>query len=67
MNPAKTAEPIEMPFWLWTGGSARNRVLNRSPDLPTERDTFVQGILGHAENLPAVNMLNVSQGQHVVM
>ena len=28
MSPAKTAEPIEMPFGMWTGAVTGNHVLN---------------------------------------
>jgi len=28
VNPAKTAEPIEIPFWLWTQVDQRNHVLD---------------------------------------
>jgi len=28
VSPAKTAEPIEMPFWLWSRVGPRNHVLN---------------------------------------
>ena len=33
---AKTAEPIEMPFGLWTWMGPRNRVLHGGPDPPWE-------------------------------
>jgi len=28
-SPAKTAEPVEMPFWLWARVGSRNRVLDK--------------------------------------
>ena len=31
MNPAKTAEPIEMPFGLWARMCPRNHVLDGGP------------------------------------
>ena len=31
-NPAKTAEPIEVAFELWTGVVTRSRLLNGEPD-----------------------------------
>jgi len=31
---AKTDEPIEMPFGMWTHGSRRNRMLGEGPDPP---------------------------------
>jgi len=32
VSPAKTAEPIEMPFKLWTRLGPRNHVLDEGPD-----------------------------------
>ena len=32
VSRAKTAEPIEMPFWMCTGMGSRNHVLNWGPD-----------------------------------
>jgi len=32
MSPANSAEPIELPFELWTWVSHRNHVSNRGPD-----------------------------------
>jgi len=37
VSPAKMAEPIEMPFWLWTRMVPRNRVLDWCPDLHTRK------------------------------
>ena len=36
VNPAKTAEPIEMSFELWTRVGTRNHVLNGGPDSPIQ-------------------------------
>jgi len=36
MSPAKTAEPIEMPFEVWTRVGPRNHVLDGGPDPPCE-------------------------------
>ena len=36
VSPAKTAEPIEIPFGLRTRMGPRNRVLDGSPDPPWE-------------------------------
>jgi len=36
VNPAKTAEPIEIPLGLWTRVGPRNHVLERDPDPPWE-------------------------------
>ena len=35
VSPAKTAEPIEMPFGLWTPVGPRNHTLD-GPDSPME-------------------------------
>jgi len=40
LSPAKTAEPIEMPFGLRTRVSRRNHVLDGSPDRPMRRDNL---------------------------
>jgi len=32
VSPAKTAEPIGMPFEIWTRVGPRNRVLDEGPD-----------------------------------
>jgi len=36
ISPAKVAEPIEMPFGLWTRVGPRNHVLDGVPDAPWE-------------------------------
>ena len=36
VSPTKTAEPIEMPFGLWTRVGPRNHVLDGSPYPPWE-------------------------------
>jgi len=36
LSPAKTAEPIEMPFAVWTWVDPRNHVLDDGPDPPSE-------------------------------
>jgi len=41
---AKTAEPIEMPFELWTRMGPRNHVLDGSPQVP--RDVAMATNLG---------------------
>jgi len=37
MSPAKTAEPIETPFGLWTQVGPRNHVLHRVKISPCNR------------------------------
>jgi len=40
VNPARTAEPIEMLFGMWTRLSPRNHVLDAGTDPPTRRGFF---------------------------
>jgi len=40
VSPAKTAEPIKMPFGLWTWVSPRNHVLDGDLDLTMRRGNF---------------------------
>jgi len=40
VSPAKTAEPIEMPFGFRTQVGSANRGLDRGPDPLTGRDNF---------------------------
>jgi len=40
VNPAKTAEPIKMPFWLSTRLGPRNHILDGSPDPPMRSSNF---------------------------
>ena len=52
VSPAKTAEPIEMSFCVWTGVGQRKRVLDRGPDPHTKMGNFegewpIQGVPGH--------------------
>ena len=43
VSPAKTAEPIEMPFELWTRVRTRNHVLDGGPDTPMGMSNFEGG------------------------
>jgi len=43
MSAAKTAELIEMPFWLRTQVVLRNHVLHGGPDPPMRRGNFKGG------------------------
>jgi len=40
VSSAKTAEPIEMPFGLWTRIGPRNHALDRGSDPHIERGNF---------------------------
>ena len=42
VSPAKTAEPIEMPFGLWTWVGPGNHVLDGRPD-PTRKGAILRG------------------------
>jgi len=43
VSPAKTAEPIEMPFGLRTRVGPGNHVLDGGPGYPMERDSIEGG------------------------
>jgi len=40
VSPAKAAEPVKMPFGVWTPVSPRKQELDGGPDLPMERCNF---------------------------
>jgi len=42
LSPAKTAEPIEMPFGVWNWAGPRNHVLDEGPDHHIQRGNFDQ-------------------------
>jgi len=49
-GPAKTTEPIAMPFGMWTLVGPRNHVLDDGPDRPMQGPIFREmDILGHAQ------------------
>ena len=52
VSPAKTAEPIEMPFGMMTRVGSGNHVLDGGPDAPRGRGTF-WGCLPHWKALGA--------------
>ena len=43
VSRAKTAEPIEMPFGLWTSVGQRNQALDEAQILPTGRVDLLLG------------------------
>jgi len=49
-NPAKMAEPIEMPFWIWAQVGPRNHVLDGGPDRPMPMGSLLWK--GHAWACP---------------
>jgi len=54
VSPAKTAEPIVMPFGLWARTSSRNHELDGDPDPPREGTIFRKGspIVKYRDFLP---------------
>jgi len=42
VTPAKTAAPIELPFWLRTWVAPGNHVLDGGPDPPMGRGKFLE-------------------------
>jgi len=46
VNPAKLAEPIEMPFGMWSCVGLGNHVLNGGPDPCTRRGNFDRKMAG---------------------
>jgi len=51
VNPAKMAEPIQMPFWMWIRAGPRNHVLDGAPNPHTWRGNF-EGEKGPAHDMP---------------
>ena len=49
VRTAKTVEPIEMPFGMWTWVDARNHVLDGGPDPPIVRGNFEGGGAPHCK------------------
>ena len=60
MNPAKTAQPIEMLFALRTRVGSRNHVLDGGPDPPMERGNF-DGSHCEVKGHSAVNCANSAE------
>jgi len=61
MGPAKLAEPIEMPFGMWTRVGPRIYVLDGAPDPPTGRGTFegmIQDFPTHGRTLFTVALMS---------
>jgi len=49
MSPAKTAEPIEIPYGLWTRVVQRNHIFYRGPDPPCEGAILMGVIAAHCK------------------
>jgi len=49
MSPAKTAEPIDMSFGLWTRVGTRNSVLDGVPNTSTRKGNFDGKMAAHVE------------------
>jgi len=57
-SPTKTAEPIQLPFGMWTRIDTKKACISRGSGSPTGTDTF--GRLARAcPHLPAVDALNI--------
>ena len=52
MNPAKTAEQIDMPFGMWARMGSSNNALDGDPDPPRRRGNLGVGIHGHTRARP---------------
>ena len=52
MNLAKTAEPTEMPFGVWTSVGPNNHVLDGGPEPPGEAEILRVGKYMHARACP---------------
>jgi len=50
-SPAKTAEPIEMPFGMWTQVGPRNHVLDGIP-IPARERAMMRAKRGPAQDMP---------------
>jgi len=63
VNPAKTDEPIDLPFGLWAHWDPKP-CIKWGPDSPVERGTFFGGgvIIGHAQICPGRYSQLYSQG-----
>jgi len=59
---AKMAEPIEMPFALWTLVDPRNHILDVGPDRPKRRGNFVgKNMPVHARRQSAVSCAKTAE------
>ena len=58
-SPAKTDEPIEMRFGVWTHAGSRNHVFWTGPRIsPAGRGSLCVGCIWACPDLPAVDVLN---------
>jgi len=63
MSPAKTAEPIEIPFGMWTRVSPKNHVVD-GVQMSTREGTILRAKRsrsGHVRTCPAVGIFKVTQ------
>ena len=56
MNPAKTAEPIEMPFGMWAWVGPSNHVLDGGWDPPRGMGNFRGGQIWACPGMPTVGL-----------
>jgi len=60
-GPAKTAEPIDMPFGMWTWVGPKNHVLNGGPERPMPKGIFMgKDMPGDAQRHCAVSSAKVA-------
>ena len=59
MSPAKTAEPIDLPFGKWSYG-LKNQVLDGGPDPQGKEKFWVADILGHVGHACGRHIQNCS-------
>jgi len=62
VSPAKTAEPIEMPFEMWTCGSLRSHVIGGGSDFSTGRGTLGKGVI--TGQTSAMGILILARGRY---
>ena len=61
VNCAKTAEPIEIPFGLWTGMGTRKHVLDGA-QIPKAKGQYCgKDMLGHARQHSAVSCAKMAE------
>jgi len=62
VSPAKTAEPSEMPFGMWTRAGPWNHVLVRV-QIPTHQGAMLGKVTGpqHAQTCPVIDILQATQ------
>jgi len=60
VGPAKTAEPIDIPFGLWTRIGSRNHVLDGGPD-PMHEGAILRAKRGQPRTCPDMSVGRYTQ------